>query len=153
MRALEAGYAKAVGVEARAVPNIDQRMWEKLVHLGTSAVGTVLMRANVGEIVRAGGSPMLLAILERNAAIAAHHGHPMPDAFMTEYRALFSDSTSAYATSMLRDVEAGNRIEGDHILGFLHEAAQRAGVDTAIHAMAALQARAYDQRRAANRLP
>lgn len=153
VRALEAGYAKAVGVEARAVPNIDQRMWEKLVHLGTSAVGTVLMRANVGEIVRAGGSPMLLAILERNAAIAAHHGHPMPDAFMTEYRALFSDSTSAYATSMLRDVEAGNRIEGEHILGFLHEAAQRAGVDTAIHAMAALQARAYDQRRAANRLP
>jgi 2-dehydropantoate 2-reductase len=153
VQALEAAYAKAVGVEAKAVANIDQRMWEKLVHLGTSAVGTVLMRANVGEIVRGGGSPMLLTILERNAAIAAHHGHPMPDAFMAEYRALFSDGASAYATSMLRDVEAGNRVEGEHILGFLHQAAQRAGVDTAIHEMAALQARAYDQRRAANRLP
>jgi 2-dehydropantoate 2-reductase len=153
VNALEAAYAKAIGMEAKAVANIDQRMWEKFVHLGTSAVGTVLMRANVGEIVRSGGSPMLLTILERNAAIAAHHGHPMPDAFMAEYRALFSDATSAYATSMLRDVEAGNRIEGEHILGFLHEAAQRAGVDTAIHEMAALQARAYEQRRAANRLP
>ncbi len=153
VQALEAAYAKAIGVEAKAVPNINQRMWEKLVHLGTSAIGTVLMRANVGEIVRAGGSPMLLDLLERNAAIAAHHGHPMPEVFMAEYRTLFSDGTSAYATSMLRDVEAGNRIEGEHILGFLAEAARRAGVDTAIHEAAALQARSYEQRRAAGRLP
>lgn len=153
VQALEAAFAKAIGMEAKAVGNINQRMWEKLVHLGTSAVGTVLMRANVGEIVRAGGSPMLITILERNADIAAHHGHPMPDAFMAEYRTLFSDGASAYATSMLRDVEAGNRIEGEHILGFLAAAAQRAGVETALHDMAALQARSYEQRRAANRLP
>ncbi|MDB5412846.1 MAG: 2-dehydropantoate 2-reductase [Rubritepida sp.] len=152
VEALEAAYASAVGVEAKAVPNIAQRLWEKLVHLGTSAVGTVLMRANVGEIVRAGGSPMLQAILERNAAIAAHHGHPMPDAFMAEYRALFNDPASAYATSMLRDIEAGNRIEGEHILGFLHEAAQRAGVDATIHEAAALHARSYEERRRAGRL-
>ena len=150
--ALEAAFAPALGMEAKAVPNIAQRLWEKLVHLGTSAVGTVLMRANVGEIVRGGGSAWLHDILARNAAIAAHHGHPMPEAFMAEYRALFSDANSAYATSMLRDIEAGNRIEGEHILGFLHEAAQRAGVETAIHAAAALHARAYEQRRAATRL-
>lgn len=150
--ALEAAFAPALGMEAKAVPNIAQRLWEKLVHLGTSAVGTVLMRANVGEIVRGGGSAWLHDILARNAAVAAHHGHPMPEAFMAEYRALFSDANSAYATSMLRDIEAGNRIEGEHILGFLHEAAQRAGVETAIHAAAALHARAYEQRRAATRL-
>lgn len=150
--ALEAAFVGARGMEAKAVPNIAQRMWEKLVHLGTSAVGTVLMRANVGEIVRAGGSAWLHEILARNAAIAAHHGHPMSEDFMAEYRALFSEPGSAYATSMLRDVEAGNRIEGEHILGFLAAAAARAGVETAIHDAAALQARAYEQRRAANRL-
>lgn len=147
--ALEAAFATARGMEARAVPNIAQRLWEKLVHLGTSAIGTVLMRANVGEIVRGGGSAWLQEILARNAAIAAHHGHPMPEAFMAEYRALFSDAASAYATSMLRDIEAGNRIEGEHILGFLSEAAERAGVETAIHAAAALHTRAYEQRRLA----
>ena len=150
--ALEAAFAQARGMEAKAVPNIAQRMWEKLVHLGTSAVGTVLMRANVGEIVRGGGAAWLQEVLARNAAIAAHHGHPMPDAFMAEYRALFSEAGSAYATSMLRDIEAGNRIEGEHILGFLAEAAARAGVETAIHDAAALNARAYEQRRAAGRL-
>lgn len=145
--ALEAAFAKARGMEAKAVPNIGQRLWEKLVHLGTSAVGTVLMRANVGEIVRGGGGPWLQEVLTRNAAIAAHHGHPMPDAFMAEYRALFSEPGSAYATSMLRDIEAGNRIEGEHILGFLAAAAGRAGVETAIHEAAALHARAYEERR------
>jgi 2-dehydropantoate 2-reductase len=153
VQALEAAFASARGMEAKAVPNIGQRMWEKLVHLGTSAIGTVLMRANVGEIVRGGGSAWLQEILARNAAIAAHHGHPMPESFMAEYRALFSEPGSAYATSMLRDIEAGNRIEGEHILGFLSEAAQRAGVQTALHDAAALQARAYEQRRAASRLP
>lgn len=151
--ALEAAFAASRGMEAKAVPNIAQRMWEKLVHLGTSAVGTVLMRANVGEIVRGGGSAWLQEVLARNAAIATHHGHPMPESFMAEYRALFSEAGSAYATSMLRDIEAGNRIEGEHILGFLSEAAKRAGVEAALHDAAALQARAYEQRRAANRLP
>ena len=150
--ALEAAFAPARGMEAKAVTNIAQRMWEKLVHLGTSAIGTVLMRANVGEIVRGGGSAWLWEVLARNAAIAAHHGHAMPDSFMAEYRALFSDPDSAYATSMLRDIEAGHRIEGEHILGFLHAAAERAGVETAIHAAAALHGRAYEQRRAAGRL-
>jgi 2-dehydropantoate 2-reductase len=107
----------------------------------------------VGEIVRGGGAAWLREVLARNAAIAAHHGHPMPDAFMAEYGALFSEPESAYATSMLRDIEAGSRIEGEHILGFLAEAAARAGLDTTIHDAAALNARAYEQRRAANRLP
>jgi len=150
--ALEQAFAAARGMEARAVPNIAQCMWEKLVHLGTSAIGTVLMRANVGEIVRGGGSAWLCEALARNAAIAAHHGHAMPESFMAEYRTLFSDPASAYATFMLRDIEAGHRIEGEHILGFLHAAAKNAGVETALHAAAALHAPAYEQRRAAERL-
>lgn len=147
VRALEAAFAPARGVVAKAYPDIAQRMWEKLVHLGTSAIGTVLMRANVGEIVRAGGSPWLHEVLRRNAAIAAHHGHPMPEGFMAEYRALFADGGSAYATSMLRDIEAGGRSEGEHILGFLHEAAIRAGVPAEIHEVALLHARAHEVRR------
>jgi 2-dehydropantoate 2-reductase len=129
------------------------RMWEKLVHLGTSAIGTVLMRANVGEIVRAGGSPFLHRLLERNAAIAAANGFPMRDAFMADYRALFADPASAYGTSMLRDLEAGGRIETDQILGFLLNAAQRAGIPDEIHEAALLHAKAFEQRREAGRLP
>lgn len=141
------------GLEARAVPDIARRMWEKLVHLGTVAAGTVLMRASVGEIVRAGGAPFLLDLLARNAAIAAGHGHAVTEAFLEEYRALFSDPRSAYTASMLRDLEAGGRTEADHILGWLAAAARRVGVDPTLHALAHLHARAHDQRREAGRLP
>jgi hypothetical protein len=43
-------FAAAKGVEAFAVTDIVQRMWEKLVHLSTAAAMTCLMRANVGDL-------------------------------------------------------------------------------------------------------
>jgi 2-dehydropantoate 2-reductase len=154
LRAIEAAFAPAKGVVAQAVPDIRARMWEKLVHLGTSAIGTVLLRANVGEIARSpGGTAFLHRLLDRNAAIAAAAGFPMREAFLAEYRALFGDPTSHYGTSMLRDIEAGGRTEADHILGFLLDAARRAGVPDEAHEAALLHARAYEQRRAAGRLP
>jgi 2-dehydropantoate 2-reductase len=149
VEAIAAAFAPAKGVVAQAVPDIAQRMWEKLVHLGTAAMGTVTMRANVGAIVRAGGTEFLHGLLARHAAIAAHHGHPMPESFLAEYRALFSDPKSAYATSMLRDTEAGRRTEGEHILGFLRDGAARAGLDTTWHDMALLHVRAHEARREA----
>ncbi|MFZ4409277.1 MAG: ketopantoate reductase family protein [Paracraurococcus sp.] len=146
--------ARAEGMVATAVPDILQRMWEKLVHLGTSAVGTVLLRANTGEIARSpGGIAFMHRVLERNAAIAAANGHTMPDSFMAEFRALFADTTGGYATSMLRDLEAGGRIEADHILGFLLDRARAAGVPEEIHEAAYLHAKAFEQRRDAGRLP
>lgn len=154
VEALAALASGADGMVAAAVPDIAFRLWEKMVHLGTSAVSTVLLRANVGEIVRSpGGAALLLRVLERNADIAAAHGHPMRDAFLAEYRAVFSDPASAYSASILRDLEAGGRIEADHILGFLLEAARSAGVPVELHEAAFLNAKAYEQRRDAGRLP
>lgn len=153
VRAIEAAFAPTKGVVATAVPDVMMRMWEKIVHLGTAAIGTVLMRANVGEVVRAGGAPFLHRMLDRNAAIAAANGFPMRDAFLSEFRTVFSDPTAAYSTSMLRDLEAGGRTEADHILGFLLERARAAGVPEEIHEAALLHARAHDQRRDAGRLP
>lgn len=152
-QAIEAAFAPARGVEARAVPDIMARMWEKLVHLGTAAAGTVLMRANIGEIVRAGGAGLLHRLLERNAAVAAARGFPMREAFLAEFRALFSDPASAYSTSMLRDLEAGGRIEAEHILGWLLQAAREASIADELHEAALLHARAYGERREAGRLP
>lgn len=150
--ALRDAFATAPGVVAEAVPDITARLWEKLTHLGTSAMATVLMRANVGEIARSPGGVALMArILERNIAIAAHHGHPVRPGFLAEYTRVFSDPASQYAASMLRDIEAGGRIEADHILGFLLEAARRAGVPDALHEAAHIHAKAYEQRRATGR--
>jgi 2-dehydropantoate 2-reductase len=151
--ALAQALGRTRGLEAEAVSDIRRRMWEKLVHLGTVAAGTVLMRASVGEIVRAGGRDFLLSLLHRNEAIAAANGHLMTPAFLDGYTAMFSDPASTYTASMLRDLEAGGRTEAEHILAWLLDAARQAGVPDELHALAVLSARAYDQRRDAGRLP
>ncbi|MBX9698456.1 MAG: ketopantoate reductase family protein, partial [Acetobacteraceae bacterium] len=154
VRAMAALAGRAEGVIAEAVPDILHRMWEKLVHLGTSAIGTVLLRANTGEIARSpGGVAFMHRLLERNAAIAAANGHAMRPEYIAEFRALFADPKGMYATSMLRDLEAGGRIEADHILGFLLDAARRAGVPEEAHEAAYIHAKAFEQRRDAGRLP
>ena len=154
VEAITAAFSPVPGMVATAVPNIKAQMWEKLVHLGTSAICTVLMRANVGEIARApGGATFMHGVLEANAAIAAAEGFPVGDAFMQQYRGVFGDSASAYTASMLRDLEAGGQIEADHILGFLLEAARRHGLPSSLHEAAFLHAKAYEQRRDAKRLP
>ncbi|WP_337875179.1 ketopantoate reductase family protein [Elioraea sp.] len=144
----------ATPVRAEAVGDIRGRMWEKLVFLGTLAMATVLMRANLGEIAAVpGGQDWLDRLLERNAAIAAAHGHPVREqALAREFRPFFRSSPAA-AASMLRDLEAGGRVESDHILGFLLQAARRAGVDATLHEAAWLHAKAYENRRDAGRLP
>jgi 2-dehydropantoate 2-reductase len=145
--ALESAFARTP-IKVEVAPDIRGRMWEKLVFLGALAAATVLMRANLGEIV---STP------EGGAAIAAAHGHPVrPEAMEREFLPFFQTAVpgSAGATaSMLRDLEAGSRIEADHILGFLLDAARRAGVPDELHEAAYLHAKAYEARRKAARLP
>jgi 2-dehydropantoate 2-reductase len=143
----------ATGIRADAVTDIQGRMWEKLVLIGTLVIATVLMRANLGEIVAAGGQGWIDRVLERNVAIAAAHGYPVrPKALERELWPMFRSASPA-AASMLRDLEAGGRIESDHILGFLLDAARRAGVDDALHETAYLHAKSYEVRRMARRVP
>jgi 2-dehydropantoate 2-reductase len=131
-----------------------QDMWEKLVHLATAASMTCLMRANVGEIVRTpSGAALLRQTFDLMAEIAAANGHAPGASFLASYRKLFSDPQSGYATSMLRDIEAGNRTEGSHIVGFALEKARAAGLDGTILEIAYTHLQAYDNRRAAGRLP
>jgi 2-dehydropantoate 2-reductase len=155
--ALQAAFARTP-VQAEAAPDIRRRMWEKLAFLGALAAATVLMRANLGEIHRApGGGAWLERLVGRNAAVAAAHGHPLrPEALEREFLPFFRGAVpgSPGATaSMLRDLEAGGRIEADHVLGFLLDAARRAGVPDELHEAAYLHAKAYEARRDAGRLP
>ncbi|MBM3818009.1 MAG: 2-dehydropantoate 2-reductase [Acidimicrobiia bacterium] len=149
-----AGAFPAASVAAQASADIMQEMWEKLVHLATAASMTCLMRANVGEIVRTdAGAGLLRRTFDLLSEVATRNGHPPGDAFLARYRRIFSDGQSGYATSMLRDIEAGNRTEGAHIVGFALEKARAAGLDGGTLEIAYSHLQAYDNRRAAGRLP
>jgi 2-dehydropantoate 2-reductase len=154
VRKLKAAFGSAP-VQVEAAHNIRAQMWEKLVGLGTLAAVTVLMRANVGEVARApGGVPWMHRLLDRSAAAAAAAGHPVrPEVLEGFMRPTLEDVHSVLAASMLRDLEAGRRIEADHILGVLLEAIRRADIPDELHEAAYLQAKAYENRRDAGRLP
>lgn len=152
--ALATQFGAAKGVEVFAVADIVQRMWEKLVHLSTAAAMTCLMRANVGEIVRTPyGRDLFLDQLRCGAAIAAANGHVPSTAFMKSWEETFSQPDSQYSTSMLRDIERGGQTEVEHILGFMLGKAEAAKIPCVTLLLAYTNIKAYEQRRAANRLP
>lgn len=138
----------ADGVVANATPTILSEMWEKLVHLSTAAAMTCLMRASVGEIAATpDGTKLFLKLFDLAAAIATANGHPPGDSFLAGFRRLFANPTSGYTTSMLRDLQAGNRIEADHIVGFMLNKAREARLDPTLFEIAFTHLKVYEARR------
>ena len=94
----------------------------------------------------------MLEFFERNAAIAAKAGYPMPNAFLEHGRNLFSDTTGDMTASMLRDIERKGPVEADHIVGFMLSKAREFGIDETLHRISYIHLKAYEQRRTAGRL-
>lgn len=152
VRALAAVFARTP-IPPTVSDDIRRDLWGKLVFLGTLAQASVLMRANLGEIAAVpGGQAWIERLLERNIAVAAGNGQALPPG-QIDFLWRFFRTSPASTASMLRDLEAGGRIEADHILGELLAAARRAGVPDELHAAAWLHAKAYEARRDAGRLP
>lgn len=149
--ALKTACDASPSIKAAAVPDVLQKMWEKLVMLATLAGMTTLMRANVGEIVRAGGAEIAATMLERNAEIARRSGHSVPETLMANYRKMFADAHGGFTASMLRDLEKGGPVEADHIVGFMRDKARELGVDDNLHTIAYVHLKAYEERRKAGR--
>jgi 2-dehydropantoate 2-reductase len=140
-------------VEWKLSPDIEQDMWEKVVFLSALAATTCLFRANVGEIMAApGGREAMERAIDANIAIARAEGHA-PRAQPIEFaKARLMDPNGNWSASMMRDMEAGNPVEADHIVGWMLERARRHGIDDTVLAMAFTHLKAYEKRRAAGRL-
>ena len=144
----------ATKIEWTLSDDIEQDLWEKIVFLCALASCTCLFRGNVREINAApGGKEAMERALAANAEIARREGHP-PRAKMLEFaRARLTDPEGLWSASMLRDLEAGNRVEADPIVGWMLERARSHGVDETILSLAYTHLKTYEARRAAGRLP
>jgi 2-dehydropantoate 2-reductase len=128
-------------------------MWEKLVHLASAAAMTTLMRAAIGEIARApGGADLMLEMLDTSSRIAAAEGFPMSEAYLAEYRRIFTDRTIPYGASMLRDIERGGPVESDHVVGYMLGKARAHKIPARLFEISYVNLKAYEERRAAGRL-
>ncbi|MGH7056668.1 MAG: ketopantoate reductase C-terminal domain-containing protein, partial [Acetobacteraceae bacterium] len=101
--------------------------------------------ASMGEIVKADGAPIALALLDECAAVGARAGFAPRPATLERLHAIFTARDSRFAASMLRDVERGRRTEAEHVLGDL---LRRAAPDAApVLAIACTHLRAYEVHR------
>jgi 2-dehydropantoate 2-reductase len=95
----------------------------------------------------------MLRALEANREIATREGHPPRDAVIQSARERLTDPQGLWSASMLRDLEGGGPVEGDHIVGWMLERARKHGVDDTVLSFAYTHLKAYEARRAAGRLP
>ena len=141
-------------IEWELSPDIEQNLWEKIVFLSVLAAGTCLFRANIREIISApGGLAMLEGALAVNIELATREGRAPREAAIRFARAGLLDPASQWSASMLRDMEAGNPVESDHIVGWMLDRARAHGLEADLLALAFTHLKAYEARRAAGRLP
>jgi 2-dehydropantoate 2-reductase len=135
--------------EPYASGTIVQDMWDKWVFLASLAGITCLMRAPVGDImVAAGGREATLALLDDCRRVAAACGHEPHPAVLQRAREVLTETGSTLSASMMRDLESGNRVEADHVVGDLLARGAARGVDAPMLRLAYAHLKAYEARRA-----
>ncbi len=108
------------GFDVNTSSDIMQEMWEKWVFLATLAGSTSLMRAATGDILAApGGADFMLGVLDEISAIADAAGHPPRGPMLERTRGMLLAEGSKLTASMFRDIQAGAKIEADHVIGDL----------------------------------
>ena len=129
-------------------------MWEKVAFLSTLAGMTCLMRATVGEILATpDGRDIMQRYAKTSMAIAAAAGYAPRAAVVERFEKILNSSGLSLTASMLRDLESDGEVEADHIVGFMLGRAREYGIDDSLIAAAYTHLKAYQNRRAAGRLP
>ncbi len=125
-----------------------QEMWEKWVLIATGAGATCLMRSTIGDIVSAGGTGMIEALLDECATIADENGHRPSEKSRQWIHSIFTTPGSSLTASMFRDIEANGRIEGDQIISdLIARGTQNAGAYPLLRTVQT-HLRSYEARRA-----
>jgi 2-dehydropantoate 2-reductase len=138
---------RGAGFDARLSRTIEREMWEKWILLATLGGITCLMRGNVGEIEAApGGVDFSLRFLDEVTAVVNAVGRKPSEAFLTDTKAQLTAKGSTLTSSMYRDLQKGNSVEADQIIGDLVVRAHRAQVTTPLLAAAFTHLSMYQKR-------
>lgn len=132
------------GLDHLAAADIDQQLWNKYTFLTTLAAGTCLMRADVGTIVAGeGGAAFMRALYDECVDVAAASGQPIPRDAQQNALATLTQADSPVKASMLRDLEAGQKVEAAHIVGDMLHRASKAGLAAPLLSAAWCHLQAY----------
>jgi 2-dehydropantoate 2-reductase len=134
--------------------DIERNLWEKMSQLSAMAALTALFRASIGDIIAAPGGPEAIdRTIKANIEIVTRAGFPPRPAAVAFVMAELTKPNNPMTASLMRDMEAGRRVEGDHILGAMLDKAREYGVDDTMLSLAYTHVKAYEARREGGRLP
>jgi 2-dehydropantoate 2-reductase len=141
---------QGAGFDARLSPDIEREMWEKWVLLATLGGVTCLMRGNVGEIEAVPeGTAFSLQFLDEVTKVVTAAGHAPGEVFLEGIKTLLTQKGSPQTSSMYRDLQNGNPVEAEQILGDLLARARHSGVAAPLLAAAFANLSIYQRRLAA----
>jgi 2-dehydropantoate 2-reductase len=126
-------------------PHIQLELWEKFVFLATLAGMTCLMRAGVGPIVQSDdGEALMREMLEECRKVAAAEGSDPRPEMLQRAQVMLTDRKQALTASMMRDIQKGGPIEGDHIVGDMLVRARKHGIAAPLLRVATSHLQTYE---------
>ncbi len=135
------------GIQLQRSSHILQDMWQKWVTITTAVGTTCLMRATSGDVVAADATFIIDQCMAEAAAIATAEGYPPAKPYLEILRGKFTERGSLFTASMLRDIEAGNPIEADQIVGDLLAHGKAKSIATPLLEVLYAHLRCYQARR------
>lgn len=132
-------------IDHQYADDIAQAQWIKYSFLTALAAGTCLMRASVGDIIATdGGTEFMAALYAECVAVAAAAGQAIPEKARDIALGALTQAGSDVKASMLRDLEATQRVEAAHIVGDMLHRAHDAGIKAPLLSVAWSHLQTYE---------
>ncbi len=139
----------AANFASKRIEPAEQILWEKWIMLATMAGSTCLMRGSVGALLGTeDGTALMDELLAEAISVATAAGFPPSEGHLANARSILFAKGSPASASMLRDIQKGGRIEGDHIIGDLLRRGRGFGLKTPLLRVANAHLQTYDAERA-----
>ena len=135
-------------LDVKRSDRIMQEMWDKFAFITAASAITCLMRASIGAIMAtAEGERLTGAMINECQAVAAAAGFTVGEKPARFATAMLTTKGSDFTASMLRDLEAGARVEADHLQGDMIRRGGELGLETPLLRVAYCHLQAYQARR------
>jgi 2-dehydropantoate 2-reductase len=135
--------------EARLSRNVLADLWQKFAFMAAGASLTCLMRASVADIVATPeGERIARGLVGECADIACAAGYAVSDSGAGFAEKMLIGAESPFKASMLRDIEAGGRVEADHLVGDMLRRGRELSQPVTLLEVAYAHLKAYESARA-----
>ncbi|SKA06810.1 2-dehydropantoate 2-reductase [Enhydrobacter aerosaccus] len=140
---------KKAGIEGGLNDKINQDLWDKWIMLTSLASMCCTLRGTTGDILSADdGEALMLETVDECRRVARAEGFDPGDKGIENLKVYLTKRGSAFAASMLGDLEKGGAIEGRHVIGDMLSRARKHGIAAPNLRMAYAVVQAYEARRA-----